>query len=408
MPVLTRSLTPRISRPTSIFALLALVVALSALSAVRAEPGLGQGLESVRDHEAEVSAQIAEQNRQINALIGELATAREREGQAAEELAAEQQKLDQATAELADNRQHLRAVRVELKKAIDSLERLLLVTYKSNRPDEISMILGADTFDEMLAQAEYTDRINEYEAAVVNRVQMLREEVAATVERLATQRAAIADARDAAAERHSELASISAGLESSQATMAAARDQRKDVLSGLRGREADLIDQLTVTPSTPTTDASPDAVATTPAPAPAPPPAAGDSAVLGADGQAIAPANAPQAVKDVIASANAIATTPYIWGGGHASFESSGYDCSGGVSYALHGGGFLSSPLDSTGLSFWGEAGVGQWITVYANSGHVWAVIAGLRWDTSGGAGPRWHSDMASTSGFVVRHPSGY
>ena len=83
---------------------------------------------------------------------------------------------------------------------------------------------------------------------------------------------------------------------------------------------------------------------------------------------------------------------PYVWGGGHGSFESSGYDCSGAVSYALNGGGFLSSPLDSTGFTYWGESGAGNWITVYANSGHVYAVIAGLRWDTSGtdGSGPSW------------------
>ena len=128
------------------------------------------------------------------------------------------------------------------------------------------------------------------------------------------------------------------------------------------------------------------------------------------EGQAAAPASAPAAVKAVIAAANSIATTPYVWGGGHGSFNSSGYDCSGAVSFALNGGGFLSSPLDSTGLATWGVPGAGSWITVYANSGHACAVIAGLRWDTSGTsrAGPRWHTDMASTAGFIARHPSGY
>jgi hypothetical protein len=114
-------------------------------------------------------------------------------------------------------------------------------------------------------------------------------------------------------------------------------------------------------------------------------------------------------VQAAIEAANAIATTPYVWGGGHGSFESSGYDCSGAVSYALNGGGFLSSPLDSTGLSTWGEPGPGQWITVYANSGHAWVIIAGLAFDTSGGAGPRWHSSpVNSPEGFIARHPPGY
>ncbi|MGH2982221.1 MAG: hypothetical protein ACRDKV_09305, partial [Solirubrobacterales bacterium] len=145
-----------------------------------------------------------------------------------------------------------------------------------------------------------------------------------------------------------------------------------------------------------------------PAPAAPAPLAPGDRAQLLPDGNAAAPASAPAAVKAAIAAANQINETPYVWGGGHGSFTSSGYDCSGAVSYALNGAGLLSSPLDSTGLTTWGVAGAGRWITVYANAGHTYAVIAGLRWDTSGGAGPRWHSDLASTSGFIARHPDGY
>ena len=142
--------------------------------------------------------------------------------------------------------------------------------------------------------------------------------------------------------------------------------------------------------------------------APLPPPPPGATATLLPDGRAVPPAGAPPAVAAAIEAANAIADAPYVWGGGHGSFEDSGYDCSGAVSYALHGGGFLDSPLDSTGLAFWGDEGPGSWITVYAYSGHAYAVIAGLRWDTSGGAGPRWHADMRSSAGFVARHPGGY
>ena len=127
------------------------------------------------------------------------------------------------------------------------------------------------------------------------------------------------------------------------------------------------------------------------------------------ESEASAPASAPQAVQDAIAAGNAIATTPYIWGGGHGSFESEGYDCSGAVSFALHGGGFLESPLDSTGLETWGEPGPGQWITVYANAEHAWMVIAGIAFDTVGGPGPRWHDPWVdSPEGFIARHPAGY
>ena len=126
----------------------------------------------------------------------------------------------------------------------------------------------------------------------------------------------------------------------------------------------------------------------------------------------VAPAEtAPEAVKAAIAAANRIHTLPYIWGGGHARFSSPGYDCSGAVSYALHGAGLITTPMDSSEMMNWGVAGKGRWITIYANAGHAFAVIDGLRWDTVGdseGTGPRWHPEMVSTKGFVARHPAGY
>jgi hypothetical protein len=121
------------------------------------------------------------------------------------------------------------------------------------------------------------------------------------------------------------------------------------------------------------------------------------------------PPGAPAAVAQVIAAGNAIATLPYVWGGGHGSFHASGYDCSGSVSYALAAAGLLSSPLDSTGFEGWGEAGPGKWITVYANAGHAFMVVAGWRFDTVALAegGTRWSRTMTSTAGFVARHPAG-
>jgi hypothetical protein len=127
-------------------------------------------------------------------------------------------------------------------------------------------------------------------------------------------------------------------------------------------------------------------------------------------GVALAPPDAPEAVKNVINNANRIIGRPYVWGGGHGSFYSSGYDCSGSVSFALFGGGLIPRPLTSGDLEGWGAPGPGKWITVYANAGHTFAEIAGLRWDTVGdeqGTGPRWHLAPASADGFVVRHPPG-
>lgn len=125
---------------------------------------------------------------------------------------------------------------------------------------------------------------------------------------------------------------------------------------------------------------------------------------------AIAPSGAPLEIQGAISAANQLVGQPYRWGGGHGSWRSRGYDCSGAVSYALAGGGLLGVPLTSGQLMAWGVPGRGRWLTVYANPGHTYAVIAGLRWDTVGnarGEGPRWHPADAYPSGFVARHIPG-
>lgn len=127
-------------------------------------------------------------------------------------------------------------------------------------------------------------------------------------------------------------------------------------------------------------------------------------AKLKSSGKAIAPTDAPARVKKAIRAGNQIRRKPYKWGGGHGSFKDSGYDCSGAVSYVLHGAKLLNSPLASGDLASWGRKKKGRWITVYANSGHTYVVVAGLRFDTAGGDGPRWHKDMRSKSSYKVRH----
>ena len=131
-------------------------------------------------------------------------------------------------------------------------------------------------------------------------------------------------------------------------------------------------------------------------------------------GVASVPADAPYAVARAIGAANRIRTRPYIWGGGHRSWKSRGYDCSGAVSYVLHAAGVLTRPLVSGQLAWWGTAGLGSWITVYANRTHTFMVIAGLRFDTSPrgewidqGRGPRWRYTLRAPTGFAVRHYAG-
>jgi hypothetical protein len=131
------------------------------------------------------------------------------------------------------------------------------------------------------------------------------------------------------------------------------------------------------------------------------------------EGEAVPPPNAPPVVKRLIAAANEIDTTPYVWGGGHASFEANGYDCSGAVSYALHGADLLSYTQVSGQLAHYGSSGPGRWITIYANTEHVFMVVAGLRFDTRNDpehiTGPRWKMaapEAAVLPEFSVRHPA--
>ena len=127
------------------------------------------------------------------------------------------------------------------------------------------------------------------------------------------------------------------------------------------------------------------------------------------NGVALPPLEAPEAVRQIIEAGNAIARTPYKWGGGHGRWQDTGYDCSGSVSFALAAAGLLDGPLDSGSLMSWGRPGRGRWVTVWANDGHVYLEVAGIRFDTSGArqTGSRWQNELRDGGGFVARHPDG-
>jgi peptidoglycan hydrolase CwlO-like protein len=345
-------------------------------------------LSRIQSTEGPLRSQIDQMNAQVDQLIGQESRLRQQQAAAQHELEQKQAELDKATAELNAEKAELARVRAKLQEAIGALEQLLVDIYKSNDPDVTAVVMRSTDWSDLLTRTEYLDHIQDYDDQVVARVRGLRDQITALVNQLQATHDRIKAARDAVAAKERQIASQHAEIQRQQAQLVAARNARESVLNALLRKERQIQTDLS----------------NIPAPA--------GHATLDSNGDAIPPSNAPLAVRGVIEAANQIDDLPYIWGGGHGSFTASGYDCSGAVSYALHGGGFLSSPLDSTGFEVWGEPGGGNWITVFANSGHAWAYIAGLRWDTGGpggGNGPRWSTVMRDdASSFVARHPSGY
>jgi peptidoglycan hydrolase CwlO-like protein len=360
-------------------------------------------LDAVREDQSALAETIAEQNAAIDSMIGEVSALR-REQQALEsELVAKQAELERATAALAKEKAHLEEVREQLRRALGVLRERLVAIYEAGSPDMVGAILESSSWSDMAAQTEYLNQIQSYDDSVVDRVKSLRDEVTGAVAKLADNREKVKAARDEIAAKEREAAAARADAEARFGELKAAQAERREAMEALEGQEDALSSNLASISNQIASEGGSAPIAEAPAPL-----TPGQTAGFISESEASAPASAPDEVKAAIAAANAIAHTPYIWGGGHGSFEDSGYDCSGAVSYALHGGGLLESPLDSTGLSTWGEPGPGRWITVYGNAGHAWMIIAGLAFDTSGGAGPRWHSaPVSSTEGFIARHPAG-
>ncbi len=407
--MLARSGSPRwLLLPAAL--LLAVVCVLAAGQASAPAESLSEKLNDtqgklshVRESQSSLSATIAEQNKAIDSMLGEVSMLRQQQLALESELNEKQDELDSATAQLEAEQHRLALIRARLQRALGVLRERLVSIYEAGSPDVLSVVLESETWSQANVRAEYLSRVQDYDNSVADRVKGLRDEARAAVKRMTAIRLQLKEARDAIAVKEKEAAAARAEAAARFADLKAAQAQRQQELESLESREQALSDNLAAISEQ---LSSTGAAVPTGAPAPLTP---GQSATYISESQASVPSEAPPAVGAAIEAANSIATTPYIWGGGHGSFESSGYDCSGAVSFALHGGGFLESPLDSTGLETWGDPGPGQWITVYANAEHAWMIIAGLAFDTVGGPGPRWHSSpVDSPEGFIARHPSGY
>jgi cell wall-associated NlpC family hydrolase len=364
------------------FLVLALVVPLGALAVSTAA---GQSdvasqqrtAEQLRDAVAAESARIAATRDGLADAERRLAALDARVERRQGELAAAQDDLVRSRIRLTKlQRREAAAKRVLADNLVDS--------YKAGQPELVTIVLSSNGFSDLFNRLEFLKRQSRSNARILDDTREARADVAVELrglEKLRTRyselaRAAIADRDEANVIRNALLEREAAQL----ARLSGAQTR----LANVRTRIRRLQREHAV--------AARQAAAAESATEQAPPPTGGGGDV----------------VSRVVAAANEIATTPYVWGGGHGG-ASGGYDCSGSISYALAAAGLLESPLDSTGFMSWGEPGPGSRITVYANAGHAYMVVDGRRFDTSAlsGGGTRWTSEMRSSAGFVARHPPG-
>jgi cell wall-associated NlpC family hydrolase len=296
-------------------------------------------------------------------------------------------RLDAARVKLARTTKQLRQSR-------EVLSARLVAVYKSGQPDIISIVLRSDGFSQMLDRAQYFHDVATQDRRVIDSVIALKRQTHAQTVQLASLATQAQTAVGQVQQRKQGIVVAKTALTAQAGSLSAELRKTRKKIAVIAAQVARQQGPAAVTG--PSTTSAPVVVK-------------GGLVSLHSDGLASASSGAPAAIKNAVAAGNQIAKTPYVWGGGHGSFQSSGYDCSGSVSYVLHAAGVLSSPEASGPLESWGDAGPGRYITVYANAGHVFMIVGGVWFDTVGlsGTGSRWQTGSKGTGGFVVRHPAG-
>ncbi len=315
-------------------------------------------------------------------------------------LAAVQAKLNARVAQLTEvqgsllsARDHLVDLENRLQEATIALSANLVANYEGSEPDLVSVILQSHGFGDLLERMSFLKRIAHQDSNVVGSTRTARAEVSREATTLATLEARDRILANQVLTQRNQVAALKAALLNRQIAELGARAHTAGQLDALnkslKALEARAAAQAARAAATGNVDVGGIAVNT--------------------GGMVQPPPGAPPAVAKVIAAGNAIATLPYIYGGGHASFHADGYDCSGSVSYALAAAGLVSSPMVSGDFENWGDPGPGRWITIYANADHVWMDVAGWRFDTVALAesGTRWARGGGEFSDMVVVHPPG-
>jgi peptidoglycan hydrolase CwlO-like protein len=379
----------------------AAVTALLASSLVPASSGNLQSQISAQQSAASsLQTQIADDNAKIGRTAGGVAAARARLNTLQVQLDTRVAQLRKVQGELLAGRARLVQLENKLRISSAALASNLRASYETGSPNLMTVILNANGFSDLLTQVNFAERVGKQDASIVSATKAARQAMIREVTRLGILEERDKTLTDQILAQRNQVAALQSALTTREIQEVQARSGARSRLSSVNSRLHSLRSKLAAIEAAAAAQAQESGAQVN---------ASVGGIAIDTGGMVQPPAGAPAAVREMIAAGNAIATLPYIWGGGHGSFQAAGYDCSGSVSYALAAAGLLSSPEVSGDFESYGDPGPGRWVTIYANAGHVWMEIAGWRFDTVALAygGTRWARGGGEFSGFVVRHPPG-
>jgi peptidoglycan hydrolase CwlO-like protein len=388
LPSTTRTSRRRLARWT-VAAASALVLGLVTLGS-SAHADLQGTIDSKRAALDQLHAAIAQDTSEIQSGTAGLQRAERTLSVTRAALAAREAQLTGVENQLIAARNHLTAVENRLARATTALAGNLVATYEGDTPDVFSVVVESHGFTDLLNRLDYLHIAAQHDASIVGNARAARIAVTNQADSLGALEQRDQKLAAAVATQNNQATALETALYDRQSAILTARAAKAGQASGVAGqlaalqkREAQIVGQAA--------------------------PGSGAGIQINTGGMVQPPPGAPAAVAQVIAAGNAIATLPYLYGGGHASFHADAYDCSGSVSYALAAAGLVSSPMTSGAFESWGDPGPGKWITIWANAGHVFMYVAGWRFDTVALAegGTRWSQSATGTGGFVARHPPG-
>ncbi len=381
-----------------------MLAAAGGISVVALVPASSGSLQSEINAKSSAASSLQSQ---INADSAKIHQTADGVAQARSRLAEIQTRLDihinelrSVQTELMQARDHLTELEARLKVASTDLSNNLRASYENGDPNLIDAVLNAGGFAQLLDQVNFVQRIGKQDAQIVGFTRTARTQVLAQTIRLGNLEMRDRNLTDQILSQRNQVAALQSALLTQEINATRARAGARSELSDVNSQLSGLRQKLAAVEARAAAEAAQTSAEVN---------QSIGGIAIDTSGMVQPPADAPAAVKEMIAAGNAIATLPYIWGGGHASFISPGYDCSGSVSYVLAAAGLLSAPEVSGDFESYGDPGPGQWVTIYAASGHVWMEIAGWRFDTVALAedGSRWTQGGGEFDGFVVRHPPG-